>query len=95
MNGKQADNGDSSQPDELAVLKEILKWTKVISIPHVRKLLEETLKTDEEKVAYHQSTGFTSREIAPKVGVSFQTIADWWDKWTRLGIVDRISSKGG
>jgi hypothetical protein len=95
MNGKRTDNDDSGQPDELHVLKEILKWTKVTSIPHVKKLLEETLKTHEERFAYHLSTGATSREIAPEVGVSFQTIADWWDKWYRLGIAERMASRGG
>jgi hypothetical protein len=95
MTGELVDAADSSQPDELQVLKEILKWTKVTSIPHVKKLLQETLATDEEKLAYHLSTGSTSREIAPKAGVSFQTIADWWDKWNRLGIAERMSSKGG
>lgn len=94
MKGEPADD-DSRKPSELDVLKEILRWSKVTSIPHVKKLLEETLATDEERLAYHLSTGSTSREIAPKVGVSFQTVADWWDKWNRLGIAERMSSRGG
>lgn len=81
--------------NELDVLREILKWTKVTSIPHVKKLLEETLESDQEKLAYHLSTGLTTREISSQVGKDFSTIANWWDRWNKLGIVEKISVKGG
>lgn len=81
--------------NELDALKEILRWTKVTSIPQVKKTLEETLKTDKEKLAYQLSTGSTSREIAATVGVDFSTILDWWEKWYGLGMAERVSAQRG
>ena len=81
--------------NELDALKEILAWTKVTSIPLVRKVLEETLKTDKEKLAYHLSTGSTSREIGALVDVDNTTISGWWDKWYGVGIAERAPAQRG
>jgi len=81
--------------DQLGVLKEILKWIKVTSVPQVKKVLETALNDDQERLGYHLSTGLTSREIASKVGVSFPTVAAWWTKWERLGIAEKIPAKRG
>ena len=51
----------NKQDRMIELLEELLKWTKVTSIPHVKKLLLEILPSDEEKKAYHYSNGQDSR----------------------------------
>jgi hypothetical protein len=93
--GKPLKHEQNALDNELDVLREILKWTKVTSIPYVKKLLEEILESDKERLAYHLSTGLTAKEIALQVGINFSTITNWWDRWNKLGIVEKISVKGG
>lgn len=77
------------------ILEEILKWTKVTSIPHVKKLLLEILPSDREKIAYRYSDGRGSKAVAKFAGVNFSTVTIWWKKWTRAGIAETIGVKGG
>ena len=78
------------------ILEELLKWTKVTSIPYVKKLLIEVLQKDEHKIAYHKSDGLLNRdEIGGLINVSGQTISNWWKSWERSGIVEMITAKGG
>jgi DNA-binding PadR family transcriptional regulator len=64
-------------------------------IARSQNALTSLLKSDAEKLAYEHSDGKTSREVATIVGVSHGTIANYWKKWARYGIVTEISSKGG
>ena len=77
------------------ILKEILKWTKVTSIPSVKKLLLEILPSPEEKIAYQSSDGKTRKEVAKLANVSSFTISNWWKKWTKAGIAEAVSVRGG
>jgi len=79
----------------IEILQEMLKWTRVTSIPHVKKLLLDTLPSDKEKIAYHFSDGRDSRDVAKIAGVHFTTIARWWKIWTRVGIAESLSTRGG
>lgn len=79
----------------LSVLEEILKWTRVTAIPKVKEILLAMLPTDEEKVAYHCSTGRNSRRVAKKTGVDHTTIARWWKKWYRARLGEIQPVKGG
>jgi hypothetical protein len=81
--------------DIIEILREILKWIKVTSIPHVKKLLLELLPSDEEKLAYQYSDGRTSQEVSRLAGVSYITITRWWKTWIRAGITEAIGVKGG
>ena len=81
--------------DIIEILKEILKWIKVTSIPHVKKLLLELLPSDEERLAYQYSDGRTSREVSRLAGVSHITITRWWKTWIIAGIAETIDVKGG
>lgn len=76
-------------------LEELVKWTKVMSIPKVKTILLETLSKPEEKIAYECSDGSTSSQIAEKVGVHQTTISSWWKKWVKLGIAEYVSASGG
>jgi len=77
------------------LLQELVKWTKVTSIPEVKDILLETLSKPEEKVAYECSDGRTGAKIAEKVGVHQTTISTWWKKWVKLGIAEYVSASGG
>lgn len=55
----------------------------------------EILPTNEEKIAYHYSTGLTSRQVASHVGVHFTTITSWWKSWGKVGIAECIPVKRG
>lgn len=69
------------------VLEEILAWTRAMAIPGVRKTLEATLLSANERQVYELSNGErTTREIAVEVGVGHNTVARWWRKWRALGI---------
>lgn len=79
----------------ISLLEELLKWTKLQGLEKAQNALTTLLKTDAEKLAYEQSDGKTSREVSAIVGVSHGTIANYWKKWARYGIVTEINSKGG
>ena len=80
----------------IETLKEILKWTKIMSIPHVKNTLSATLTSDQEKVVYQYSNGLTtSRELGTMVGVGHSTITRWWNTWAQAGIVEHVGVKGG
>jgi len=78
------------------ILREILKWTKITSIPKVKELLLEILTTPEEKIAYQSSNGEkTIRELGNLVNKGKDTIAKWWKTWIKAGIAEPVSVKGG
>jgi hypothetical protein len=79
----------------IELLEEMLKWIKVTSIPHVKKLLLEILPSDEEKIAYHYSDGCGSKAVAKFAGVSYVTVTKWWKIWGRAGLAEMMSAKGG
>jgi hypothetical protein len=80
----------------IEVLEEMLVWTKVTSIPHVKTILLELLPGNEEKIAYHLSDGeHSSQEVAKPAGVSFGTVTRWWKNWVRAGIAKSVSARGG
>lgn len=75
--------------------REMLKWTKVTSIPHVKALLESTLKTSEQKLAYQHSTGKKLIDVATISKASKSAVANWWKIWVNLGIAEMKSVQGG
>jgi len=79
----------------IKLLEELVKWTKVTSIPHVKKLLLEILASPKDKIAYQSSDGKTRKEVAKQANVSVFTISKFWEKWTKAGIAKAISVRGG
>lgn len=79
----------------VALLEELVKWTKVTSIPRVKELLLEILESPEEKVAYQSSDGRASKEVAKETNVSYATVTLWWKRWIKAGIAEPISARGG
>jgi len=90
-----AEETKTEQDRVVKLLEEILKWIKVTSIPQVKQLLETTLTTPEQKLAYHYSTGRPRREIATEIGVHDRTISEWWNQWIKLGIAEAKKVRGG
>jgi len=70
------------------ILKEVLKWTKFEGMQKVKQVLEDTLDNNSKKLIYELSDGKSSPEIARIVGVSAQTVRDYWKNWAVLGIVE-------
>lgn len=81
--------------DSLSILREILKWIRVTSIPNVKKLLLETLDDDRAKLAYHHSDGRSSRDVAKAAGCSQPTVVSSWKKWFRNGMMEPIGVQRG
>jgi hypothetical protein len=77
------------------LLEELVRWTKVTSMPHVKTLLMEVLSTPEERIAFQESDGKSSKEVAEHVGVSSRTITNWWKLWIKAGIAEAVPVRGG
>ncbi len=78
----------------ISLLEEILKWQKLQGLEKAQNAIA-LLTSDVEKLAYEFSDGKTSREVSSLVGVSHATIAKYWKKWARYGIVTEIRAQGG
>ena len=90
-------NPELSKEDQMIqLLEELVRWTKVTSIPQVKKLLEEILQSPEEKTAFQASDGSrTQGEIAKIAGVSQMTVSNYGKKWVKNGIAKPVSAMGG
>jgi len=90
-------NSDLTEEDKMIqLLEELVRWTKVTSIPHVKTLLEQILQSPEEKIAYQASDGSkTQAEIAKITGVSQMTISNYGKKWVRNGIAKAVVTTKG
>ncbi len=79
----------------LSVQREILIWGRFEGMQRLKPVLESLLKTDQEKRVYELSIGeYTSPQIGKAVGVTDQTVRNYWKKWARAGVV-RPSEKAG
>lgn len=78
----------------IALLEEILKWTKFQGWKNVKDILTDVLADDLSKLIYHYSDGKSSREIAQKVQISHVTVLRYWRRWAKVGIVEPIEVRG-
>jgi hypothetical protein len=83
--------------EELATLKaieakieQLLKWTRLAGLQQLRDILNQNLTTDKEMLVYELSDGERgTRELAKLTGLgSNATIAAYWRKWSKIGIVE-------
>ena len=79
----------------IVLLEEILKWTRFQGWRNVKYVLLDALKDDVSKLVYHYSNGSSSRDIAEKVSISHVTVTRYWDRWSKIGIVEPIKVRGG
>ncbi len=87
----------STQMDELiAIMREMLKWTKFAGAKEVRNVLTTALDSEQKRLIYHLSDGNNGTlKIAEVADVSDGTVRNYWESWSRQGIVDPIKVKGG
>jgi len=70
-------------------LDQILKWTRFAGVHQLKNILSQNLENDTATLIYEFSDGTrTTREIAGIVGRSHVTISNYWEKWSKLGIVE-------
>lgn len=71
-------------------LDQLLRWTRFAGMQQLRTILTQNLTRDVELLIYELSDGERStREIAALVGIkSHATVANYWKKWSKLGIVE-------
>lgn len=89
--------------EELKTLKSIeskldnlLKWTRFAGMQQLRTILSQNLTKDVEMIIYELSDGERStREIAKLSGVSNATVANYWKRWSALGIVEPSEKREG
>lgn len=96
-NSKLRSGKELSREDRvIKLLEEILKWTRFQGMRRVKEVLLDTLRTEEEKIAYQYSDGRGSKEVAKLAGFkSHSTIIDYWKKWARLGLMEPMKVRGG
>jgi len=71
-------------------LDQLLKWARFAGMQQLRNILTHNLTNDLQMLIYEYSDGKKStREVAELVDVkSNQTVANYWKKWSSLGIVE-------
>ena len=80
----------------IAVLEEILMWTRFQGWRNVKDVLLDTLNDDRSKLIYHYSDGKGSREVAQLAGLkSHSTVLYYWKKWASLEIVKPVRAGRG
>ena len=79
----------------IELLEELVKWTKVTSMPSVRKLLLEILPKPEQKIAYQASDETKIKDVAEQANVSTFLVSKWWEIWTKAGIAEDVPVRGG
>jgi hypothetical protein len=91
-------NIDDSNIQEriVRILEEMLRWTKVSSIPFVKSLLLESLPKTKDKLVFRNSDGIrTSREVGALSGIGKDAVIARWKKWAKIGIVEAIPFSNG
>jgi len=80
-----------AENDQIALLREIVKWLRFAGMKEVKTVLTSALDTEQKKLVYHLSDGGkSSLDIAQQSGVSDFTVRNYWKQWSKLGIVEAI-----
>lgn len=79
--------------DVLKELKEQTKWIKFLALSQLKKVIQETIVTKEQKRIFELSDGENStNDISKKlleesIKVSHMTVYNYWKRWASLGLV--------
>ena len=76
------------QKRTIELLEELLKWTKASTRPVIKKLFEDNIQTDMEKLVYELSDSKSSPVIASTVGIDPKTVRDYWGRWANAGMME-------
>lgn len=87
---------DSSEGEQIRLLREILKWTRISGMKEVKTMLTSVLNEPQKLLAYHLSDGTRSTvEISRNADVATGTIANYWQAWQKQGLGESVPVKGG
>jgi hypothetical protein len=79
-------------------LHELVQFTRIMSYPTVKQILEATLDTEQKRLVYHHLDGTkTVAAIQEETGVNARYISEWGQEWEKIGIVESstISERKG
>jgi len=76
--------------EELRVLKEILKWTKIQGMDKVKQIMLTEFSDEKKRLVYSLSDGRSSDDIEKVLNkqVSDVSVRNWWKSWARMGITE-------
>lgn len=71
-------------------INELLKWSKFAGMQQLRNVLSQAIGDDvAAALAFESSDGARgTREVGRLAGISNKTVARYWKKWSKLGIVE-------
>lgn len=82
--------------EEVRLLKEILKWTRFSGMREVKAVIDTLVDDQTKRAIYQLSDGsLTTREIGDRVGAGKDKVASLWKIWSRAGLGETQSVKGG
>ncbi len=78
-------------------INELLKWTKFAGMQQLRNVLVQALGDDvAAALTFESSDGARgTREVGRLAGISNKTVARYWKKWSKLGIVEPSNTYQG
>jgi hypothetical protein len=79
-------------------LHELVQFTRIVSYPTVKQILQATLDTEQKRLVYHCLDGTkTVGAIQEETGVNARYISEWGQEWEKIGIVksSTISERKG
>lgn len=85
-----SESNDSALREIASTLSELLKWTRFAGMQQLKNVVTQNLKSDPEMLVYELSDGNRgTREVAQLAGLgSNATVARFWQKWSRIGLVE-------
>lgn len=80
----------------LATAQDQLRWTRAAVLPDVKRTIEQTLNSTEQRRAYEALDGTKAgAEVAEEVGVSEASVSGWSRRWRDLGIAYTFKGETG
>jgi hypothetical protein len=78
-------------------LKELLKWTKFAGMQQLRNILLQAIGDDAiAALVFELSDGTRgTREVGKLAGIGNATVARYWRKWSKIGIVELSNAYQG
>lgn len=77
------------------ILEEILFLLRLALRPQIKKYLESVFPSKNERIAFQNSDGRTSRKIADTCGLGKTKVGSLWKEWFKQGLGEMADTKGG
>jgi DNA-binding MarR family transcriptional regulator len=80
----------------IALLQELVVWTKLVNRRNVAEWFLHILDSDEKRVVYEYSDGERGvRDLGELTGLSKALVSAWWRDWEQLGIMQKSQNVPG